>query len=79
MSYLRSGVILIGIFLIALGIFALVYDQGTFRTRENVIDVGPLHASVEKESRCDRLPVIFGALVIIAGGALVLLHFNKRT
>lgn len=74
----KNTVMIIGIFLVALGIFALVYDRQTFRTRENVIDVGPLHASVERDSRCDRLPVIFGALVIIAGGALVLMHFNRR-
>jgi hypothetical protein len=78
MRYLRSGVMLIGVFLIALGIYALVYDQISYTRREKIIDIGPIEATVAKEAHCVRLPAIFGSLVIIAGGALVLMHFSKR-
>lgn len=78
MGYVRSGVIVVGVFLIGLGIYSLVYDQISYTNREKLIEIGPVQATVERGSTCVRLPAIFGALVIIAGGALVAMHFAKR-
>ncbi len=78
MRYVRTGVIVIGVFLIGLGIYSLVYDQISYTNKEKVIEIGPVQATIDRGATCVRLPAIFGALVIIAGGALVAMHFAKR-
>ncbi len=40
---------LVGIALIVLGVLALAYQGITYTTREKVIDLGPLQASVDKK------------------------------
>jgi len=60
----------IAILLIVLGAIALAYQGITYTTREKVIDLGPLKASVDKEHTIP-LPPILGALAI-AGGAIIL-------
>ena len=62
----------IGIVLIVLGALALAYQGFSYTTREKVIDVGPIKASVDKEHTVP-LPPILGALAI-AGGAVLLVR-----
>jgi len=50
---------LIGIILIVIGIFAFVYQDFTFTTREKVVDLGPIHMTAEK-TRTIPLPPIVG-------------------
>ena len=61
---------LIGVVLIVLGIIALAYQGITYTTREKVIDLGPLKASVEKEKTIP-LPPVLGGLAVVAGAFLV--------
>jgi hypothetical protein len=61
---------LVGVVLIILGIVALAYQGITYTTRENVIDLGPLKASVEKEKTIP-LPPVLGGLAVAAGVFLV--------
>jgi hypothetical protein len=42
-------VLLIGVFLILLGIVALSYERITYKTKEKIIDIGPLQATAERE------------------------------
>ena len=44
-----KGLMLVGVVLIVLGILALAYQGITYTTKEKVIDLGPLKASVEKQ------------------------------
>lgn len=67
---------LIGIALIVLGVVALVYQGITYTTRENVVDLGPLKATVDKE-RTIPLPPIVGVLALAAGVALVIVGARK--
>jgi hypothetical protein len=60
----------VGIVLIILGILALAYQGITYTSREKVIDLGPLKASVEKEKTIP-LPPVLGGLAIAAGVFLV--------
>jgi len=60
----------IGVVLIVLGIVALAYQGITYTTREKVVDLGPLKASVEKEKTIP-LPPVLGGLAIAAGVFLV--------
>ena len=61
---------IVGVVLIVLGIIALAYQGITYTTREKVIDLGPLKASVEKEKTIP-LPPVVGGLAIAAGVFLV--------
>lgn len=70
-------IVVLGIVLIVAGALALAYQGITYTTREKVIDLGPLKASVEKRKTIP-LPPILGAVGLAAGIALVLLG-NKRS
>jgi hypothetical protein len=65
-----------GIALIILGVLALAYQGITYTTREKVIDLGPLKASVDKEKNIP-LPPIVGVLALAGGVALVIVGARK--
>jgi uncharacterized membrane protein len=69
-------VLLIGIFLILLGIVALSYEQITYRTKEKIIDIGPLQATAEREKSIP-LPPLLGGLALVAGIGLVAVGYRK--
>ena len=64
-----------GVVLVALGVLALVYQGVTYTSRETVIDIGPIHATADRE-RTLPLPPVLG-IVAVAGG-LVLLVTGAR-
>lgn len=68
-------VTIVGIILIILGVLALAYQGITYTTREKVIDIGPLKASVDKEKNIP-LPPIIGIVALVAGVGLV--YFGSR-
>jgi uncharacterized membrane protein YidH (DUF202 family) len=69
-------VTLVGVVLIILGVLALAYQGITYTTREKIIDLGPLEASVDKE-RSIPLPPIVGALALAGGVVLVIVGARK--
>ena len=68
---------LVGIALIILGVLALAYRGITYTTREKVIDLGPLQASVDKKKSIP-LPPIVGA-VALAGGVVLLIVGARKS
>jgi uncharacterized membrane protein HdeD (DUF308 family) len=70
-------IMLLGVALIILGVLALAYQGITYTTREKVIDLGPLKASVDKQKTIP-LPPILGAVALAAGVILVVVG-NKRS
>jgi len=70
-------VTLVGIALIILGVLALAYQGITYTTREKVIDLGPLQASVDKKKSIP-LPPIVGA-VALAGGVVLVIVGARRS
>ena len=66
----------LGIVLIVLGVLALAYQGITYTTREKVVDLGPLKASVDKEKTIP-LPPILGALALAGGVILVIVGVRK--
>ena len=66
----------LGILLIVLGGLALAYRGFTYTHQEKILDVGPIHASAEKQDYVS-LPPILGALVL-AGGIALLVFAGKK-
>ena len=60
----------IGAVLIALGLVALVYQGITYTSRDTVIDIGPLHATADRQKTLPLSPVL--GFVAVAGGLLLL-------
>jgi hypothetical protein len=66
-----------GLVLIVLGVVALVYQGITYTSRETVIDIGPVHATADRE-RTLPLPPIVGIAALASGAALVIAGTRKR-
>lgn len=73
-----NSIMFIGILLIILGAAAIAFDQISYTRHEKLFDIGPVEATVAKEAHCIRLPVIFGALVIVAGLYLAWMQAKKH-
>ena len=71
---------IVGILLIVLGVIALAYQGITYttRSREKVLDIGPIeaHATVERQKTIP-LPPILG-IASLAGGVILLISANKK-
>lgn len=68
---------LLGILLVVLGALALAYQGITYTHREKVIDLGPIHATEDKQERIP-LPPILGGLALV-GGIVLLVAGAKKT
>jgi hypothetical protein len=67
---------IVGALLLVLGIAALVYQGVTYTSRETVLDIGPLHATADREKTLPLPPLV--GIVAVAGG-IVLLVTGVRT
>jgi drug/metabolite transporter (DMT)-like permease len=65
-----------GILLVVVGVVALVYGGITYTSRETVVDIGPIHATADRE-RTLPLPPIAG-IVAVAGGVALLVSANRK-
>ena len=69
---------IIGVVLIILGIAALAIGGFSYTREEQVLDVGPIEASVEEE-RDVPIPPIAGVAAIAAGVVLVAVGRRKKS
>ena len=60
----------IGVILIVVGLLGLMYGGYTYKTREKIIDIGPIQATNE-EKHTIPVPPVAGAVALI-GGVLLL-------
>ncbi len=70
-------IMVIGIILIILGVFALAYQGITYTTREKVIDLGPIQAT-KKTEKTIPLPPILGGAALVCGIVLVVAGSRKH-
>jgi hypothetical protein len=68
---------LFGIVLIVLGLAALAYQGFTYTSREKILDIGPLHATAEREKTVP-LPPIVGGIAVASGVVLLIVGAGKR-
>ena len=52
---------IVGVLLVLLGVIALVYQGITYTSRETVLDIGPLHATAERQKTLPLPPVLGGS------------------
>jgi hypothetical protein len=65
------SIAVVGVLLIVLGLVALAYQSITYTSRETVIDIGPVHATADRE-RTLLLPPVLG-VAAVAGGVMLLI------
>jgi len=73
---MKSGVLIVAIVLIAIGVVSLTYQGITYTTQEKILDLGPIKATAEKEKTIP-LPPILGGLAL-AGGVVLLVVGARR-
>ena len=66
----------LGIILVVLGLLGLAWGGLTYTTRETVVDIGPIHATRDKEHTIP-LPPIAGAAALV-GGIVLLVAGSKK-
>lgn len=67
---------ILGIALIMLGVVAFTYQGITYTTREKVIDLGLLQATVDKKETIPLTPLVGGLALV--GGIMLLIGGAKR-
>lgn len=65
-----------GVVLIVVGLAALAYQGVTYTKRETVLDIGPVHATADRQKTLPIPPIV--GVVAVAGG-IVLLVAGART
>jgi hypothetical protein len=60
-----------GVVLIVLGLAALAYQGVTYTTHETVLDIGPVHATADRQKTLPISPIV--GIVTVAGGVVLLL------
>jgi hypothetical protein len=64
-------VAILGLLLIVAGLAALAYQGFTYTSRETVLDVGPIHATADREKTVTLPPVL--GIGVVAGGIVLLI------
>jgi len=67
---------LTGVILIVIGLAALVYQGITYTSHETVIDIGPIHATADRQKTVP-LPPVLGIAAVAAGVALMVAGARK--
>ena len=66
----------VGIILILLGVVSLVSNGFSYKTREKVIDVGPIEATAEKDKRVNIPPAL--GIIALAGGIVMVVAGGRK-
>jgi uncharacterized membrane protein len=69
---------LVGIVLVVLGALALAYQGINYTHREKVLDVGPIHATEDKQEHIP-LPPILGGLLLVGGVVLLVAGAKQKS
>lgn len=68
---------ILGIVLLAAGILALVYRGFSYTTETHEAKLGPLQVELKEKERVD-VPTWGGVVLVVAGGALLLVGARKK-
>jgi hypothetical protein len=62
--------------LIVLGVVALLYQGITYTKRETVLDLGPIHATADRQKTIPLSPIL--GIAAVAGGVVLLLTGARK-
>jgi uncharacterized membrane protein HdeD (DUF308 family) len=68
---------IVGALLVVLGVLALIYQGVTYTKRETVLDIGPVHATADRQKTVP-LPPVVGAVALV-GGVVLLVTGARKT
>ncbi|MET0214345.1 MAG: DUF3185 domain-containing protein [Vicinamibacterales bacterium] len=71
------SIAVVGVLLVVLGLAALAYQSITYTSRETVIDIGPVHATADRE-RTLPLPPVLGVAAVAGGVILLIVGVRKH-
>lgn len=66
---------ILGAVLLVFGIVALIYQGVTYTSHDTVIDIGPIHASADRQHTFPLPPIV--GLAAVAGGVVLLITGGK--
>ena len=67
-----------GVLLVVFGLLALIYQGFTYTKRETVVDIGPVHATADRQKTVP-LPPVVGGLPLVGGVVLLVAGARKAT
>jgi len=65
-----------GILLIVVGVVSFAYQGITYSTREDIVNIGPIHMTAEKTKTIPLTPVV-GVIALVGGIVLVVMGSRK--
>ena len=72
-----KAITLTGILLVIAGALALIYQGFNYTRERNVVDVGPINATVDSQEHVP-LPPIVGGLALAAGAVMLVLGSRRK-
>jgi len=69
--------VIAAVLLMLLGVGALAYQGITYTSRDTVLDIGPIHATAEREHTLPLSPLL--GIAAVAGGAVLLFVGVRRS
>jgi hypothetical protein len=69
---------IVGVLLVVFGLLALIYQGFTYTKRETVVDIGPVHATADRQKTVP-LPPLVGGLALVGGVVLLVAGARKTT
>jgi uncharacterized membrane protein YidH (DUF202 family) len=76
-AQVEGSVKLIGILLIVFGVVALALGGISYTKREKIVDIGPIHATAERQKTIPLSPIV-GIAAVAGGIALVVVGSRQR-
>jgi len=68
--------VLAAVLLIVLGVAALAYQGITYTSRDTILDIGPMHATAERQHTLPLSPLL--GIAAVAGGAALLFVGSRK-
>jgi hypothetical protein len=68
--------VVLGILLVVVGLAGLAWRVFTYTTTEEVLDIGPIEVTAEKE-RSVPIPPIVGGIAVVAGVVMIMAGSRK--
>jgi len=72
-----KAITIVAIVLIVIGIAVFAYKGITYKTQEEVVNIGPLHMTAEKTNTVPLSPIL-GGIALVGGIVLLVVGMKKR-